>query len=76
MQQPPIQLLQLTTHFYWSEIFDYALMDILKNIWDSPLEYVVSLFNIFCNINITKRKRNYIQYLQFFFKNNANVHNQ
>jgi hypothetical protein len=22
--------------------------------WDSPLEYVVSLFNIFCNTNIIK----------------------
>jgi hypothetical protein len=41
MQQPPIQLLQLRTHFYWNENFDYALMDNLKNIWDSPLEYVV-----------------------------------
>jgi hypothetical protein len=31
MQQLPIQLSQLTTHFYWNEKFDYALMDILKN---------------------------------------------
>jgi len=30
-------------------------MDILKNNWDSPLEYVVSLFNISCNRNITKK---------------------
>jgi hypothetical protein len=46
----------------------------LKNNWDSPLEYVVSLFNIFCNTNITKKKiRNCIQYLQFFLKNNTNV---
>ncbi len=47
MQQPSIQLSQLTTHFYWNENFDFALMDILKNNWDSPLEYVVSLFNTF-----------------------------
>jgi hypothetical protein len=31
MQQPPIQLSQLTTCFYWNEIFDYVLMDLLKN---------------------------------------------
>jgi hypothetical protein len=29
MQQPPIKLSQLTTHFYWNEKIDYALMDIL-----------------------------------------------
>jgi len=52
MQQPPIQLLQLTTHFYWNENFDYKLMDILKINWDSPLEYVVSLFNNNYNTNI------------------------
>jgi hypothetical protein len=51
------------------------LMDILKNNWDSPSEYVVSLFNIFCNTSITKKQiRNHIQYLQFFLKNNTNVH--
>jgi hypothetical protein len=55
MQQPPIQLLQLTTCFYWNENFDYVLMDILKNNWDSPLEYVVLLFNTSCNTNITKK---------------------
>ncbi len=53
VQQPPIQLWQLAMHFYWNWKFDYALMDILKDNWDSPLEYVVSLFNIFCNKNIT-----------------------
>jgi hypothetical protein len=63
MQQPRIQLLQLSTHFYWNENFDYALMDILKNNWDSPLEYVVSLFTTSCNTNITKKKTtNCIQY--------------
>jgi hypothetical protein len=41
MQQPPIRLSQLTTCFYWNEKCDYALMDILKNNWDSPLVYVV-----------------------------------
>ncbi len=30
MQQPPIQLSQLTTHIYLNEKIDYALMDILK----------------------------------------------
>jgi hypothetical protein len=54
VQQP--QLLQLTTCFYWNENFDYALMNILKDNWDSPLEYVVSLFNISCNTNIIKKK--------------------
>jgi hypothetical protein len=54
VQQPPIQLSQLITGFYWNENFDYALKDILKDNWDSSLEYVVSLFNIFYNINITK----------------------
>jgi hypothetical protein len=41
MQQLPIQSLQLTTPFYWNEKFDSTLMDVLKNNWDSPLEYVV-----------------------------------
>ncbi len=64
VQQPPIQLSQLATWFYWNEKFDYALMDILKDNWDSPLEYVVSLFNIFCNINIILKIKNCIHYLQ------------
>jgi hypothetical protein len=41
VQQPPIELWQLTTHFYCNEKFDSALMNILKDNWDSPLEYVV-----------------------------------
>jgi hypothetical protein len=46
-----------------------TLMNILKNNWDSPLEYVVSLFNVFCNTNITENQiRNNIQYLQMFLK--------
>jgi hypothetical protein len=50
-------------------------MNILKNNWDSRLEYVVSLFNTSYTINITLKKiRNHIQYLQFFIKNNTNVH--
>ncbi len=56
VQQPHIQLLQLITHFYWNEKIDYALMDILKYNWDSPLEYVVLLFKFFCNTNIIKQK--------------------
>ncbi len=55
MQQPPIQLMQLTC-FYWNEIFDYVLMDILKNNWDSSLGYIVSLFNTSCNTNIIFKK--------------------
>ncbi len=55
-QQPPIQLLQLVTCFYENENFYYALMYILKYIWDSPLEYIDSLFNIFCNTNIIFKK--------------------
>jgi hypothetical protein len=31
VQQSPIQLLQLITHFYWNEKYDYALMNILKD---------------------------------------------
>ncbi len=31
VQQPPIQLSQLSTCFYWDEKFDCALMDILKD---------------------------------------------
>jgi hypothetical protein len=42
-------------------------MDILKNNWDSPLEY---LFNKY----YFKKIRNHIQYLQFFLKNNTNVY--
>jgi len=53
VQQPPIQLSQVITHFYWNEKSNFALMDILKNNWDSPLEYIVSLFNAYCNTNIT-----------------------
>ncbi len=53
VQQPPVQLSQLITFFYWNENFDYTLMDILENNWDSPSEYVVSLFNTSCNANIT-----------------------
>ncbi len=73
VQQSPIQLLQLTTHFYWNENFDSVLMDILKDNWDSPLEYVVSSFNISCNTNITIKNKNCIQYLQKKLKNNTNV---
>ncbi len=43
-------------HLYWIENFDYALMDILKDNWDSPLKYVVSLLNTSYNRNITKNK--------------------
>jgi hypothetical protein len=75
VQQLLIQFSQLVTNCYWNENFDVALMDILKDNWDSSFKYVVSLLNIFCNTNITKKEsRNQIQYLQFFLKNNTNVH--
>ncbi len=51
VQQPFIQLSQLIMHFYWNEKINFALMDILKYNWDSPLEYVISLFNTSCNTN-------------------------
>jgi hypothetical protein len=31
-------------------------MKILKDNWDLPLEYVVSLFNTYCNTKTTKKK--------------------
>jgi hypothetical protein len=46
MRKPSIQFSQPTTSFYYNENFDFTLMDILRNYWDSQLEYVVSLFNI------------------------------
>ncbi len=55
MQQPPIQLLQLTC-LYWNENFDSTLINgYFEKNWDSHLEHVVSLFNTSCNINITKK---------------------
>jgi len=42
-------------HYDLNEAFDFTLMDILKNNWNSPLDYVVSLFNIYCNTNITQK---------------------
>jgi hypothetical protein len=74
VQQPPIQLSQLTTCFYWIENCDFALIDILKYNRNSPLEHVVSLFNTSCNTNkIKKENKFFIQYLQLFLKNNTNV---
>jgi hypothetical protein len=67
MQQPPIQLSQLITCFYWNENFDYVLMKILKNNWDSPLEYVVSSFNTSHNTTITKNK---LEIVLNIYKNN------
>jgi hypothetical protein len=43
-------------NFIGMKNLDYALMDILKDNWDSPLEYVVSLLNNSCNTNISKNK--------------------
>jgi hypothetical protein len=64
--------------FYWNENFDYALMDILKGNWDSPLEFVTSLFNTSYNIYIViffiffKNSKSY-SILINFFTNNTNV---
>ncbi len=55
VQQPLMQLSQLATCFYWNENFDFTLIKKLKDNWDSPLEYVVSLFNNSCNTNITTK---------------------
>jgi hypothetical protein len=47
-------------------------MDILKDNWDSPLEFVASLFNTYYNIYIFLNQ-NHIQYLPKNFINNTNV---
>jgi len=44
--------------------FDIALMNILKNNWNSPSDCVVSLFNTSCNTNIIKTQiKIHIQYM-------------
>jgi hypothetical protein len=43
-------------------------MENLKNIWDSPLEYVVALFKKNCNINITKKRLIVFNPYNFFEK--------
>ncbi len=43
-------------------------MNFLKDNWDSPLEYVVSLFNNSCNINITKKNKKSYSLLTIFFE--------
>jgi hypothetical protein len=53
---------------------NYATMDIFKNNWYSPLEYVVSLFNASCNTNIIKNKLEIVfNTYNVFLKNNTNV---
>jgi hypothetical protein len=64
MQKSQIQFSQPTTHFYWNEKLDFTLMDNLKNNCNSQLQYVISLFNIFCNTNFHFFKiENHIHYL-------------
>jgi len=66
MQQPPIQLSQLTISFYWNEKFDSTLMDILKKI---GIHHWNMLFHCSTTIVIQiilKKIKNCIQYLQFF----------
>ncbi len=50
--------------------YDYALMNILRNNWDSPLEYVVSLLNASYNTNfkIFFKKKSYSILTIFFEK--------
>jgi hypothetical protein len=48
-------------------------MDILKDNWDSPLEYVVLLFNISCNTNIIFKKLKIVFNSFNFFKNNTSI---
>jgi hypothetical protein len=46
-------------------------MNILKDNCDSPLDYVISLFNTYCNKIIIKNKsKTHIQYLQKNLKKN------
>jgi len=70
MQKSQIQFLQPTTHLYWNEKLDSTLMEILKRNWHSQLQYVVSLFNIFCNTNITLK--NFKSYSIFTQKMRSN----
>jgi len=46
-------------------------MEILKNNWDSQLQYVVSLFNTSCNTNIIKNKLKII--FDIYKKNRNNI---
>ncbi len=48
-------------------------MENLKDNWDSPLEYVVLLFNISCNINIILKKLEIIFNSYNFFLNNTSI---
>ncbi len=48
-------------------------MEILKNNWDSQLQYVVSLFNTSCNTNISKNKLKIIFDIYKKNRNNTNL---
>jgi hypothetical protein len=53
---------------YYNEKNLYStLMEILKNNWDSQLQYVVSVFNTSCNTNITYKKS--LKFYSIFTKN-------
>ncbi len=45
----------------------------MKDNWDSPLEYVVLLFNISCNTNIIFKKLEFIFNSYIFFLNNTRI---
>jgi len=68
MQQPLIQLSQLTTCFYWNENFDFALMDILKNNWDHHSSMLFHSSTFLVIKILFKKITNPIQYLQLFFE--------
>jgi hypothetical protein len=63
VQQAPVQLSQLTTHFYWNENFDYALMTILNIHHWSMLFHCSTFFVIKI---LLKKFRKIIQYLYIF----------
>jgi hypothetical protein len=73
VQQSPIHFLQLATHFYWNENFDFTFMDILKDNWDSQLDYVVLLFNISYNTNIIFKKLKNVFNSYNYFLNNTSI---
>jgi hypothetical protein len=59
--------------FYWNETLFHNHGNFEKQLGFTILDYVVSLFNISCNTNITKN--HHIQYVQLFLKNTTNVLN-
>jgi hypothetical protein len=73
MQQPPIQLSQLTTCFYWNEKSDFAWMDILKKIRIHHWSMFFQCSMLFIIQILLKKTRTHIKYWQLLLKNNTNV---